>query len=1335
MGNVKLLRRWQIILSGTILLAILIAYIGLRIFLSSDWVLESLKSKLDDFYPGKVAVENAQIGIIGSSSLSGLQLMESGSERTWFKVSEASVDVSALGVIAGESNPNRITLKDATLTLRWDRNGNFATQFPKRKKQVESPVSYENQKVIFKNSQLVLVKAGFIAGKIEKINGTMILGPNNFTLTGFIRGPVWGNWSIKGEYDLDQHIATVDLTTEEPVSLSKGQLESLPFISDLVWEELKVKGTSTGVVTMTFNTKKGEVDYRVEVHAEDNTIELPQMKLTAAKIDQGKVIVSGRKAEIHNIQGKTLGGNLKLSGTVNFADDLRIDLPSVQLMNVPMDNVPKDWNFPLRIPGNLNAKAHVSAVQRGQNVKVQGQVDGTIKRNDSKGKADFVLKVNATDKGIDWSEADQEENKGEKSEEAQPQAYHQAVEKQKSRLVLFRQKPVALELSNALKHAFTKAIALSSVLIIQEQPEDKKANRKKPPTKSDKIDLKLKLTDVDLQEYSDLLKLPYQIKGTLSLEVDAQIPTKGYSDPKKYSATGWAKVKNLRVADFQLESVRAFVKYDQGILTLEKLDGKFPQNKGMVSGTARVELFPLGILTGKVDAKKIALTLFEPLVAVRTLEGDFSGQVTVEVPPKDFKELPSWKAKAHVFTEDSTAFGLNLKNTQVNVQLQDGNARITSLKGEVEKIAVEGTAKLELAKKYPFQGNLTVPEGKLDILQRLPESIKPSIQISGNIAGTMQTTGTLQPFQWTVGGTVKANKVQAYGTSIQQTQFRWNVEEQQLKISDLTGVFHNGKVQGNAIIPLGAKESGKISLSLNGVKMSPLVKELKLPIPLTGEMDGSLETKIFEKKPNLSREVSAKLDLTSQDLKLQGIPINKMDAALRLKKHLAEYNIQIEALKGTIGVDGKVPLKEPPQESSGSGVLKIENVALTSLWKAFATQQETMPLGGTVSLELPYQQDPKTLLPTGKGNLQIKNLQWRGKKLTEKMQADVDLKEGVLHVGKLNAKLGEGSVDGKLTLNFKAFSQSQFYFHLDGVESAKLPLLENALSGAVQLKLYGNLSETFWYGRGLICLSQGEISRLPAQRLRVPFQWRIFPASGRGKVMVPLGTVGIASGLVTVRGTLDWSRVLNLDCSVKFSKLQVGKLVRQSFSVGSLGTGKISGTLIVRGNNVRSLTDLQGSLKADFDRNQALAFPVLRRITPVIRRSPSTAFTDGDVEATFNNGVLNLKRLSLVSSNLQIFADGKVTLSKRLRLNVIAKTGPQGLPNFRLGLLTDQIPASGRIPVGILFQATEILSNQVIYLEVSGTIQNPVVRIRPIRTLGENAVRFFIKQALPTTSP
>jgi hypothetical protein len=126
--------------------------------------------------------------------------------------------------------------------------------------------------------------------------------------------------------------------------------------------------------------------------------------------------------------------------------------------------------------------------------------------------------------------------------------------------------------------------------------------------------------------------------------------------------------------------------------------------------------------------------------------------------------------------------------------------------------------------------------------------------------------------------------------------------------------------------------------------------------------------------------------------------------------------------------------------------------------------------------------------------------------------------------------------------------------------------------------------------------------------------------------------------------------------------------------------------------------------------------------------SPSTRFGNGDLRARLARGVVRIQRLSLSSANLQLFVEGAVSLAGRLNLSVVANTGQI---NFTPALLLIAARLSTLVspPIGLLLEANQFLSNQVVYLDVTGTVRAPTIRIKPLPMLEEEAIRFFLLES------
>jgi hypothetical protein len=222
----------------------------------------------------------------------------------------------------------------------------------------------------------------------------------------------------------------------------------------------------------------------------------------------------------------------------------------------------------------------------------------------------------------------------------------------------------------------------------------------------------------------------------------------------------------------------------------------------------------------------------------------------------------------------------------------------------------------------------------------------------------------------------------------------------------------------------------------------------------------------------------------------------------------------------------------------------------------------------------------------------------------------------------------------------------------------------------------------------------------------------------------------VAGGRVTGKVKADFRGRLGVQASANFTNFDMRALSGQLSSAGRMVSGKISGTLTGNGQNVRSVDDLSGTIKARLSQTQAMSLPGLDRIVPFLSAGVSTAtvFNDGRLIGSFSHGVLRVRQFSLTSSSLQVFADGTITRTLRLNINVTARTGQQGSGGLIQSLVLGELPLFGPTPIGWIIEANRLLSNQVINLVVTGTVSNPSISIRPVPLLAEEALRFFLDQ-------
>jgi hypothetical protein len=184
--------------------------------------------------------------------------------------------------------------------------------------------------------------------------------------------------------------------------------------------------------------------------------------------------------------------------------------------------------------------------------------------------------------------------------------------------------------------------------------------------------------------------------------------------------------------------------------------------------------------------------------------------------------------------------------------------------------------------------------------------------------------------------------------------------------------------------------------------------------------------------------------------------------------------------------------------------------------------------------------------------------------------------------------------------------------------------------------------------------------------------------------------------------------------------------------VSSYAQGRVSGRVDFAGADMRSINDLTAQAQATLSEAQAMQMPILNLLAPYLAPGRGgTTFRSGEFRARLSNGVWRIQELSLESSLIHLILQGTFTVQGRLDLEVVAQTSTLGGLNPALArLLLVRLPPVGPVPVTLILEATDLLSNRLIRLRLTGTTKAPHIQVEPLRLLSEEAVRFFLLRTI-----
>ncbi|HEX3871683.1 MAG TPA: AsmA-like C-terminal region-containing protein, partial [Pirellulales bacterium] len=307
-------------------------------------------------------------------------------------------------------------------------------------------------------------------------------------------------------------------------------------------------------------------------------------------------------------------------------------------------------------------------------------------------------------------------------------------------------------------------------------------------------------------------------------------------------------------------------------------------------------------------------------------------------------------------------------------------------------------------------------------------------------------------------------------------------------------------------------------------------------------------------------------------------------------------------------------------------------------------------------------------------------------------------------------------------------------FGLENVQLQQLlapwPEYASTARGSVNMRLQGRVAEVCRF-EGVASARDVDLEGVHIGELRFPFDAVWEPRSGRGKLVSQEAHAQVAQGRMTGQVEVDVLHTIGMHGKINLANVDLRSLERSLSSSQQFGSGTVQGTVVFDGKNMRSINDLTATMNLKLKNSQAMTLPVLDQIGPLLSAGLSTAtkFQTGELQGTLAHGIVRIRRFTLSSPTVQVFAKGSAAVAGRLDLEVVVRTGEQGANGPLAMLALNRLALTTAGPVGWVIEANELMSNRVINAHVGGTMRHPTVQVKPVALLANEALRFFLSQA------
>ena len=349
---------------------------------------------------------------------------------------------------------------------------------------------------------------------------------------------------------------------------------------------------------------------------------------------------------------------------------------------------------------------------------------------------------------------------------------------------------------------------------------------------------------------------------------------------------------------------------------------------------------------------------------------------------------------------------------------------------------------------------------------------------------------------------------------------------------------------------------------------------------------------------------------------------------------------------------------------------------------------------------------------------------------TRGSKVDVDKVAGIYAGGRINAR-GEWDLaanDGHIDVTIASVDASP-----------SIRLVSETVANFVEGKLSGQFHVTGGRSiraRGAVQASDASVVGIPvgdansgliASYSLTSGQWDASFSSVHGNI-----ARGRLRGVAKLKSSYRPNR-FDMTSQWSFERVNFAKFIADAGG-GSLSyaNGQVKGKLTLGGEAIASSADLRGTFSTELDGSQASAIPGLSEAQRFLGAVPLAGIRieDGRLDGTITRGRARIDEFVLSSPQLKVWADGYVQLDNlRMDVEAVISTG-----NFQTSQLMEvylQVASFTSLsPVALFIRINQLLSNRTIYVDVTGTLYDPKLRLRPLATLRDEVARYIVSEVL-----
>ncbi|TWT82353.1 hypothetical protein CA13_38150 [Planctomycetes bacterium CA13] len=661
-----------------------------------------------------------------------------------------------------------------------------------------------------------------------------------------------------------------------------------------------------------------------------------------------------------------------------------------------------------------------------------------------------------------------------------------------------------------------------------------------------------------------------------------------------------------------------------------------------------------------------------------------------------------------------------------------------------------------------------VAEGKLDLhltgKGRLRENLQnstwdlrgavasPGLAIAGFDLGTLEHNIHLTPTEFNL---TPKRKPENLPTTFRLKQFHSNysITDESLVINGIDASLFDGRLMGSANVPLGSTGDLVVKLNLDKIRRS-----IALPIAsrstmtLTTVFSGDLDWTVPIDAVDQPVEHQGRAKISLQNITLGSTDIGNLE--LRVAAQAGEVSLTADGkvFDGTVKVETNAAMQANDHWSNirrrlTKTMLNFGDVSIGSLLTlATGNRANLMGLASGEVVVSGFNGNVTSMaaIPNADITFELSSVSHRSRLISRALRLRGKLERGIFSIDSFVGDYAGGTarvegrvylVDPKSTLRPKAdlrLSASRvtldrglwFLGDLANDYQGRASVTATVAGYGESIRVRGSVDgrELVFYGLRLGSAHSG----IAADADIGHQSWKLrFPS-----VRSSLGG-GQVEGELSLGSPRSGGRGVDFISRWRTRRVDFFRLTTQLGKSNSLAHGEITGDLALRGKSIRSIDDLAGRFDFKLGQTRGAAIPGLIGVSRFLGPASlaTQTFDVGAANGMIGGGAVVIDEFWMGSDTALVQADGKIFIrSGRMDLNAMIATGDYRDIVANFAQLAQQYALRSVLPTSAILDISELLRDRTLVVGVTGTMQAPIVRLRPVETFREETARFLLRE-------